>query len=136
MERDGSLPGEPFYFVPPPCPFAKHPAGLPAGRGEKLMDITELTEKMHDFVRSKGWYVSESQRPQTPRNLSISLALEAAEILEHFQWNEDFDKDELADELADVALYVLQLASVAEIDLEEAILKKLEINTKREWDEG
>ena len=99
------------------------------------MDIRELTEKMHEFVRSKGWYETDSKRPQTPRNLSISLALEAAEILEHFQWNEDFYKDELADELADVTLYLLQLASIAEIDLEEAVLKKLEINAKREWNE-
>jgi NTP pyrophosphatase (non-canonical NTP hydrolase) len=100
------------------------------------MDIRELTEKMHEFVRSKGWYETDSKRPQTPRNLSISLALEAAEILEHFQWNEDFDKDELAVELADVTLYLLQLASIAEINLEEAVLKKLEINAKREWDQG
>jgi 8-oxo-dGTP diphosphatase len=97
------------------------------------MDIQQLTEKMHDFVRSKGWYEANSKRPQTPRNLSISLALEAAEILEHFQWNEEFDQDELAGELADVALYLLQLASIAKIDLEEAILKKLEINARREW---
>ena len=41
---------------------------------------------------------------------------------------------ELAEELADVALYLLQLASVSGIDLEEAIIKKLEINAKREWD--
>jgi len=98
------------------------------------MDIQQLTEKMHAFVRSKGWYETDSKRPQTPRNLSISLALEAAEILEHFQWNEDFKKDELAGELADVALYLLQLASIAEIDLEDAILKKLKVNAKREWD--
>ena len=98
------------------------------------MEIQQLTEKMHDFVRSKGWYAANSKRPQTPRNLSISLALEAAEILEHFQWNEDFNKDELAGELADVALYLLQLASISEIDLEQAILKKLEINATREWD--
>lgn len=97
------------------------------------MEITELTEKMHAFVHSKGWYETDSKRPQTPRNLSISLALEAAEILEHFQWNEEFDKDELEEELADVALYLLQLASISGIDLEKAILKKLEINAKREW---
>jgi NTP pyrophosphatase (non-canonical NTP hydrolase) len=100
------------------------------------MDITDLTEKMHAFVRAKGWYEADSKRPQTPRNLSISLALEAAEILEHFQWNEDFDQEELAGELADVALYLLQLASVSGIDLEEAILKKLEVNARRTWDAG
>ena len=98
------------------------------------LTIIELTEKMHEFVRSKGWYESDSKRPQTPRNLSISLALEAAEILEHFQWNEKFNRDELANELADVALYLLQLASISEIDLQEAILKKLEVNAKRAWD--
>ena len=98
------------------------------------LTIDQLTDMMHAFVRSKGWYEADSKRSQTPRNLSISLALEAAEILEHFQWNEDFDKYALEEELADVALYLLQLASVAEIDLEEAILKKLDANAKREWD--
>ena len=99
------------------------------------MDIKELTERMHAFVRSKGWYEPDSERPQTPRNLAISLSLEANEVLEHFQWREDLkNKDELASELADVALYLLQLASVSGIDLEQAILNKLETNAKREWD--
>ena len=100
------------------------------------MDIKQLTEEMHRFVRSKGWYADDSQRPQTPRNLAISLALEAAEILEHFQWHEGIrNKEELEAELADAALYLLQLASVSEIDLEQAILNKLEINKTREWDQ-
>ncbi len=98
------------------------------------MELKELTERMHAFVRSKGWYEKDSKRQQTPRNLSISLALEAAEILEHFQWNETFVKEDLAEELADVALYLLQLASIAEIDLEQAILDKLEVNASRNWD--
>jgi NTP pyrophosphatase (non-canonical NTP hydrolase) len=101
------------------------------------MDIKQLTEEMNRFVRSKGWYAEGSRRPQTPRNLAISLALEAAEILEHFQWQEDVnDKEELSSELADVALYLLQLALVSEIDLERAILNKLEINKTREWEPG
>ena len=48
------------------------------------MDILQLTEKMDAFVRSKGWYEPDSQRPQTPRNLAVSLNLEASEVLEHF----------------------------------------------------
>ena len=100
------------------------------------MDIKQLTEEMNRLVRSKGWYDQGSKRPQTPRNLSISLALEAAEILEHFQWQDEVkDKEELASELADVALYLLQLASVTEIDLEKAILHKIEINKTREWNQ-
>jgi len=100
------------------------------------MDIKELTEEMHRFVRSKGWYAPDSKRPQTPRSLAISLAVEAAEILEHFQFREIAkDRQDLADELADVALYLLQLASVTEIDLEKAILDKIEVNKTREWDQ-
>ena len=101
------------------------------------MDIKQLTEEMHRFVRSKGWYADDSKRLQTPRNLAISLAVEAAEVLEHFQWHEDVRRrQELASELADVALYLLQLASVSEIDLEKAIFDKLEINKTREWDKN
>ncbi|KAF0107408.1 MAG: NUDIX hydrolase [Anaerolineaceae bacterium] len=100
------------------------------------MDICELTEKMHAFVRSKGWYEKDSPRPQTPRNLAISLSLEANEVLEHFQWRDELkNKDKLASELADVALYLLQLASVSGIDLEQAVLKKLDANASRQWDD-
>ena len=99
------------------------------------MELKDLTEKMHDFVRSNGWYEPDSKRPQTPRNLAISLSLEANEVLEHFQWQGELkDRVELAGELADVTLYLLQLASVSGIDLEQAVLKKLEINASRTWD--
>lgn len=98
------------------------------------MDISSLTEAMNRFVGSKGWYRPDSPRPQTPRNLAISLNLEASEVLEHFQWDdEEVDSEALAGELADVALYLLQLASVTGIDLEKAILAKLDQNYTREW---
>ena len=97
--------------------------------------IAELTEKMHELVKSKGWYENDSKRPQTPRNLAVSLSIEAAEILEHFQFGDEIkDKDELGSELADVTLYLLQLASVSGIDLEAAVLKKIEVNKTRSWD--
>ena len=57
-------------------------------------------------------------------------------MLEHFQWRADArDRDALAGELADVALYLLQLASLSGIDLEQAILDKLRHNHQREWPE-
>lgn len=66
------------------------------------MDLSELTRKMDAFVDSKGWYSPGSSRPQTPRNLAISLSLESNEVLEHFQWGEEIiDKQELANELAE-----------------------------------
>lgn len=99
------------------------------------MDLQDLTEKMHAFVRSKGWYEPNSPRPQSARNLAISLSLEANEVLEHFQWQAEVkDKEGLAGELADVALYLLQLASVSGIDLEQAMIHKLDANAARQWD--
>ncbi|HPS42359.1 MAG TPA: nucleotide pyrophosphohydrolase [Anaerolineaceae bacterium] len=99
------------------------------------MDISELTEEMNRFVTAKGWYTPESARPQTPRNLAISLSLEANEVLEKFQWKEEIqDQQGLAGELADVTLYLLQLAHVSGIDLEAAVLEKLKTNYDRTWD--
>jgi NTP pyrophosphatase (non-canonical NTP hydrolase) len=98
------------------------------------MQLKELEERMHAFVGSKGWYDIDSPKPQTPRNLAASLVIEAAEVLEHYQWRDvASDQAALAGELADVALYLLQLASVTGIDLEQAILEKLEQNRSREW---
>ena len=99
------------------------------------MDLQALTKEMHNFVRAQGWYEPDSPRPQTLRNLAISLSLEANEVLEHFQWDENTtDPDELASELADVSLYLLQIASIAGINLEKAILDKLDRNYGRDWD--
>jgi NTP pyrophosphatase (non-canonical NTP hydrolase) len=100
------------------------------------MDIQQLSEEMHRFVAAKGWYTADSARPQTPRNIATSLAIEAAEVLEHFQWGEaTTDRPELAAELADVMLYLLQLASICGIDLEQAVLDKLKVNYDRTWDQ-
>ncbi len=96
--------------------------------------LPELAQAMHKFVESKGWYKEDSLRPQTLKNLAISLSLEANEVLEHFQWGEESaDREELASELADVLLYLLQIASLSEIDLTQAVLDKLKINQDREW---
>jgi len=98
------------------------------------MQLKELEEKMHTFVASMGWYDRDSPKQQTPRNLALSLAIEAAEVLEHFQWQEEIDdRGALASELADVGLYLLQLASISNIDLEQAILDKLSQNMERTW---
>lgn len=98
------------------------------------MDLKTLESAMHAFVESKGWYQPDSPKPQTSKNLAISLVLEASEVLEHFQWDEDVtDKEELAAELADVMLYLLQLASINEIDLGQAVLDKLDHNYRRHW---
>ena len=100
----------------------------------QFMNLQQLTEEMERFVEAKGWNAPGSPRPQTPRNLAASLSIEAAEVLEQLQWRDaPADRAAFAGELADVALYLLQLASVCGVDLQAAILAKLAENHKREW---
>jgi NTP pyrophosphatase (non-canonical NTP hydrolase) len=99
-----------------------------------MTDLKTLTAAMHTFVEGKDWYAPDSPHPQTSKNLAISLVLEATEVLEHYQWSEAApDKADLAGELADVLLYLLQIASLNDIDLTEAVLTKLKINQDRQW---
>lgn len=97
--------------------------------------LRDVSRAMAEFVAQKGWYGDQSARPQTPRNLATSMAIEAGELLECFQWSELAPLDRVADELADVMLYAIQLANVLELDIEEAIVAKLERNRHREWDQ-
>lgn len=98
------------------------------------MNIQELTNLMDEFVNAQGWYVEKSKRPQTLRNLAISLVLEASEVLELFQWQDSINnRSALEEELADVFLYLLQMAKIANIDLEQATLAKLKKNYDRTW---
>ncbi len=99
------------------------------------MDLQTLEAAMHAFVESKGWYHPDSPRPQTAKNLAVSLVLEASEVLELFQWQEEpGDPSALAGELADVMLYLLQLASISRVDLGQAVLDKLDVNYGRDWE--
>ena len=98
------------------------------------MELKTLEDAMQAFVEGKGWYKPDSPHPQTPKNLAISLVLEANEVLEHFQWSEQSgDHTELAGELADVLLYLLQIARLHNIDLGQAVMDKLNLNAGRDW---
>lgn len=101
-------------------------------------DTTLLTLKdaVAGFVNDREW-----QRFHTPKNLAISVAIEAAELMEHFQWiSEETSQDrvndtryraDIADEISDVASYLFALANVMRLDLTTAILGKLEKNAKK-----
>jgi NTP pyrophosphatase (non-canonical NTP hydrolase) len=97
-------------------------------------NLKALTAAMHAFVESKGWYREESPHPQTSKNLAISLVLEASEVLHLYQWSERADREALSGELADVLLYLLQIASLNDIDLGQAVTDKLKINEGRAWE--
>ena len=95
------------------------------------MDLKTLEQAMHAFVESKGWYRDDSPHPQTSKNLAISLVLEAGEV-----WSEQpAEAQALSGELADVMLYLLQIASLNGIDLGQAVMDKLEVNYRRSWDD-
>lgn len=86
---------------------------------------------MQAFVAERHW-----QRFHNAKNLSMSMAIETAELMEHFQWltteevvaGTGFDLEEVSDELADVACYVLSMANALDIDLSSAIHQKMAKN--------
>jgi len=91
--------------------------------------LPDLTRAVLDFRDQRDWHQFHS-----PKNLAISLSLEAAEILEHFQWSEPGaaipgeQRLELEKEIGDVQIYLLLLATELGIDPLEAAAKKLEEN--------
>jgi NTP pyrophosphatase (non-canonical NTP hydrolase) len=95
--------------------------------------LDRIAAQMDAFVARKGWYQSPSAKPQLPRNLAISLVLEASEVLECFQWSDHADHEAVGAELADVLLYAVQLAQALGIDLENAVSSKLAVNERRIW---
>lgn len=97
--------------------------------------IRILANQVHAMCRAHGWYDTDSPYAQTPRNIAVSVAMEAAEVLEHFQWGDDYDRDALAGELADVAMYLFQLADLVDVDLAQAIEDKIAVNMTRRWGE-
>jgi NTP pyrophosphatase (non-canonical NTP hydrolase) len=79
-------------------------------------------------------HVAERHRDDnTPRGLAISISLEANELLEHYQWQEKSvgSKEDLEGEVADILIYLIQFARVYDIDIPEAITKKLEKSAKK-----
>ncbi len=75
------------------------------------------------FQRERDW-----KRFHTPENLAKSISIEAAELLEHFQWQKEYDEGEVADELADVLIYCLYMADAMGFDLKEIIYNKMAKN--------
>ena len=98
--------------------------------------IADLRLEVAEFVDARNW-----SGYHTPKHLAMSIAIEAAEIMEHFQWlNQEegrqmmadpANRAEVADELADVLIYCLSFANATEIDVSTAILAKLARNEIR-----
>ncbi len=88
--------------------------------------MEELISELRKFNLERDW-----DQFHSPENLAKSIAIESGELLECFQWNSDYDKDEVCEELADVFTYCLMMADKLEVKPEEIILKKLEKSKKK-----
>jgi len=85
--------------------------------------IGDLIEDAANFRDARNWIIYH-----TPANLAASISIEAAELLELFQWGRVPDTPDLADELADVLIYALSMASVCGLDVSTIIRRKMEKN--------
>lgn len=99
-----------------------------------MLNLEELKKRIIEFRDERDW-----GQFHTPKNLAISLSLEASEVLEHFQWKTEGEtveylktnKENLADELGDVFNYLLLLAERADINILEAAENKLKKNSEK-----
>ncbi|HWO99924.1 MAG TPA: nucleotide pyrophosphohydrolase [Methylococcus sp.] len=100
------------------------------------MDVRKIQERLRDFAEARDW-----ERFHTPKNLAMALAVEAAELLEHFQWLTAEESlalrgdaealQAISEEIADVAIYLIRLADRLGVDLETAVSAKILLNEKK-----
>lgn len=96
--------------------------------------LQHLKERMATFVHERDW-----EQFHTPKNLSMSIAIEAAELMEHFQWltveqSRNLDPaalDDIGEELADIVIYALSLSNSLNLDLADTVLAKMAKNERK-----
>jgi dCTP diphosphatase len=104
--------------------------------GDATTTVAELRERVMAFARERDW-----EQFHSPKNLSMALAAESGELMEHFLWAESKDsaavlanpkkRAAIEDELADVVIYALEFANIGGIDLARAIEAKLAQNAAK-----
>ncbi len=107
-----------------------------ASRMDRETKVQELVEMVARFRDSRDW-----RKYDTPRNLADSICIEAAELLEHFQWKTDEQAaemlrspeklSEISNELADVIIYCLGFSDILRIDVSNAVQRKLQRNAEK-----
>ena len=99
------------------------------------MDIEKLQLKLREFAKKRDW-----EQFHSPKNLAMALSVEAAELLEIFQWSnsggldeikDDKKKKEIEEEVADIFNYLLKICDELDIDLEKSALDKIDINESK-----
>lgn len=102
---------------------------------DEATPLSELKERIKAFAAERDW-----EQFHTPKNLSMALAAEAGELMEHFLWAKSTDtsrledphhREQIADELADIVIYALEFSNVTGVDLTTAINAKLAKNAEK-----
>lgn len=101
---------------------------------DQCTTLQELKGRVAAFVAERDW-----QQFHTPKNLSMSIAIEAAELMEHFQWLSVEDSRnlgpqalaEIGEELADIVIYSLSLANTLGLDLSQTVQAKMDKNIRK-----
>jgi NTP pyrophosphatase (non-canonical NTP hydrolase) len=103
--------------------------------GSEIVTVEQLQDAVADFRDARGWLKYHS-----PKRLMASVCIEAAELLETMQWDDDsttageLPPDEIVDishEIADVGIYLLSLCNVLGIEFEDAVFEKMKINEEK-----
>lgn len=88
--------------------------------------MKEIIQILRQFNGERDW-----EPFHTPENLAKSIAIEAGELLECFQWDSSYDREALSDEIADVMLYCLMLSDKVGLDMKEEMLRKIRKNGEK-----
>ena len=88
--------------------------------------MEEIKNRLREFNEARDW-----EKFHTPENLAKSIAIEAGELLECYQWGETHDKKKVSDEIADVMSYCIMLADRLELDIKSEILRKIKKNGEK-----
>ena len=88
--------------------------------------MKELEEEIVKFAKDRDWL-----QFNTPENLAKSISIEAGELLECFQWNNNYNKDELKYEIADVMNYCILLCHQIGVDPKQIVLEKMKISERK-----
>lgn len=86
--------------------------------------MKELIEEIIRFRDQRNW-----KKYHTPANLAKSISIEAAELLENFQWDDNYNHENMCDELADIMIYSIMAADAIGVDIEEIIKDKMKKNS-------
>lgn len=101
---------------------------------KKIDSLESLRDRLRDFALQRDW-----DQFHTPKNLSMALVAEAAELIEHFQWVdgdkshllEDKTRQSVEEELADILIYLVRISDKLNVDLYAAVERKIDINDKK-----